>query len=186
MLLIPIYSLFYFIYISVNSWYLNKPDEDWYWLVKISQLNSISRCLISSCKSRLDCNVLNLMHFDWSRFFWIRRWARLIVHGFCSGFLTLILHNIILLSYLIIHTATIIRLCNRITLFLNNWAKRALIFPFKLALCIFLCLFVCWLRFRPLRMPRTREQHYPSKPINYSYSKKVIRRCMRNILCSLN
>ena len=50
-------SLFYFIYISVNSWYLNKPDEDWYWPVEISQLNSISRCLISHCKSLLDCNV---------------------------------------------------------------------------------------------------------------------------------
>ena len=34
-------------------------------------------------------------------------------------------------------------------------------------------------------MPRTREQHYPSKLINYSYSKKIIRRCMTNILCSL-
>ena len=27
-------------------------------------------------------------------------------------------------------------------------------------------------------MPRTRKQHYPSKLINYSYSKKIIRRCM--------
>ena len=79
-------SLFYFIYISENSWYLNKPDEDWYWPVKISQLNSISRCLISPCKSLLDFNVLNLIYFDWSQSFWIRRWARSIVHGFCSVF----------------------------------------------------------------------------------------------------
>ena len=50
-------SLFYFIYISVNSWYLNKPDEEWYWPVEISQLNYISHCLISHCKSLLDCNV---------------------------------------------------------------------------------------------------------------------------------
>ena len=54
-------SLFYFIYISVNSWHLNnnfnKPNEDWYWPVEISQLNSISRCLISPCKSLLDGNV---------------------------------------------------------------------------------------------------------------------------------
>ena len=55
------WSLFYFIYISVNSWYLNQPDEDWYWPVQISQLNSISRCLISPCKSRLDGNVFNYM-----------------------------------------------------------------------------------------------------------------------------
>ena len=27
-------------------------------------------------------------------------------------------------------------------------------------------------------MPRTREQHYPSKLIHYSYCKKIIRRCM--------
>ena len=40
------------IYISVNSWYLNKPDEDWYWPVEISQLNSISRwCDVSLQKS---------------------------------------------------------------------------------------------------------------------------------------
>ena len=79
-------SLLYFIYIYVNSWYLNKPDEDWYWLVEISQPNSISRCLVSPRKSLLDCNVFNLIYFDWSRSFWIRRWARLIVHGFCSVF----------------------------------------------------------------------------------------------------
>ena len=66
-------SLFYFIYISVNLWYLNKPDEDWYWPVKMSQLNSISRCLISPCKSLLDCNVFNLIYFDWSRSFcWLQ------------------------------------------------------------------------------------------------------------------
>ena len=53
--------LFYLIYISVNSWYLNKPDEDWYWPVEISQLNSISHCLISPCKSLLDCNVFVLI-----------------------------------------------------------------------------------------------------------------------------
>ena len=52
----PVLILLY-IYISVNSWYLNKPDEEWYWPVEISQLNSISRCLISPCKSLLDCNV---------------------------------------------------------------------------------------------------------------------------------
>ena len=51
------------------------------------QLNSISRCLISPWKSLLDCNVFNLIYFDCWRPFWIRRWARLIVHGFCSGFL---------------------------------------------------------------------------------------------------
>ena len=37
---------------------------------------------------------------------------------------------------------------------------------------------MCWLHFRPLRMPRTRKQHYPSKLISYSYIKKIIRRCM--------
>ena len=37
-----------------NSWYLNKPDE-------ISQLNCISRCLISRCKSLLDCNVFSIL-----------------------------------------------------------------------------------------------------------------------------
>ena len=82
-------SLFYFIYISLNSWYLNKPDEDWYWPVEISQLNSISRCLISPCRSLLDCNVFNFICFDWSRSFWILRWARLFVHGFFSVFFTL-------------------------------------------------------------------------------------------------
>ena len=80
-------SLFYFIYFSVNSWYLNKPDEDCYLPVKILQLNPISRCLISPCKSLLDCNVFNLIYFDWSRSFLIRRWARLIVHGFFIFFL---------------------------------------------------------------------------------------------------
>ena len=81
-------SIFYFIDISVNSWYLNKTDEDWYWPVEISQPNSISPCLISPCKSLLDCNVFNSIYFDWSRSFWIRRIrrARLIVHGFCSVF----------------------------------------------------------------------------------------------------
>ena len=79
-------SLFYFIYISLNSWYLNKPDEDRYWPVEISQLNSISRCLISPCRSLLDCNVFNFICFDWSRSFWILRWARLFVHGFFSVF----------------------------------------------------------------------------------------------------
>ena len=54
-------SLFHFIYISVNSWYLNKPDGDWYWPVEISQLNSISRCLISPCKSLINCNVFMMM-----------------------------------------------------------------------------------------------------------------------------
>ena len=54
--------------------------------VEILQLNPVPRCLISPCKSLLDCNVFNLIYFDWSRSFWIRRWARLIVHGFCSGF----------------------------------------------------------------------------------------------------
>ena len=39
-------------------------DEDWYWPAKISQLNSISRCLIGPCKSLLDCNVFNLIYFD--------------------------------------------------------------------------------------------------------------------------
>ena len=28
-------------YIIVNSWYLNKPDEDWYWPIEMSQLNFI-------------------------------------------------------------------------------------------------------------------------------------------------
>ena len=49
--------LFYFIYIAVNSCYLNKPDEDCYWPVEILEPNSISRCLVSPCKSLLDCNV---------------------------------------------------------------------------------------------------------------------------------
>ena len=66
-------SLFYFIYISVNSWYLNKPDEDWYWPVEISQLNSILRCLISTCKSLPDCNVFNIPYYlsglSWVNFF---------------------------------------------------------------------------------------------------------------------
>ena len=34
-----------------------------------------------------------MIYFDWSRSFWIRRWARLIVHGFCSGFFTLTKHS---------------------------------------------------------------------------------------------
>ena len=55
-------------------------NEDWYSPLEISQLNSISRCLISPCKSLLDCDVFNMIYFDWSR---------LIMHGFCSGFFTL-------------------------------------------------------------------------------------------------
>ena len=46
--------------------------------------------------------------------------------------------------------------------------------------------YFCRLRFGPLRMPRTREQHYPTKLITYSHNKKIIRRCMGNILCSPN
>ena len=67
---------------------MKTPDKDWYWYwpVEISQLNSISRCLISPCKSPLDCNVFNFIYFDWSRSFWIRRWAGLFAHNFCSGF----------------------------------------------------------------------------------------------------
>ena len=34
------------------------------WPVEISQLNSIPRCLISPCKTLLDCNVFNLIYFD--------------------------------------------------------------------------------------------------------------------------
>ena len=34
-----------------------------------------------------------LSFFDWSRSFGILRWARLFVHGFCSGFFTLTKHN---------------------------------------------------------------------------------------------
>ena len=68
------------------NWSKYCQDEDWYWPVEISQLNSISRCLISPCKSLLDCNVFNFIYFDWSRSFWIRRWARLFVQGFCGGF----------------------------------------------------------------------------------------------------
>ena len=49
-------------------------DEDWYWPAEISQLNSLSRCSIGPCKSLLDCNVFNLIYFDWSQSFWIRRW----------------------------------------------------------------------------------------------------------------
>ena len=65
------------------NWSKYCQDEDWYWPVEISQLNSISRCLISPCKSLLDCNVFNFIYFDWSRSFWIiQRWARLFVHGF--------------------------------------------------------------------------------------------------------
>ena len=79
----------------MNSWYLNKPDEDWYWPVEISQLNSTSRCLIRPCKSLLDCNIFNFIYFDWSRSFWIRRWARLFVHGFCCGILTSAKHSIL-------------------------------------------------------------------------------------------
>ena len=75
------------------NWSKYCQDEDWYWPVEISQLNSISRCLISPCKSLLDCNVFNFIYFDWSRSFWIiQRWARLFVHGFCSGFFTLTKH----------------------------------------------------------------------------------------------
>ena len=48
-------------------------DEDWYWPAEISQLNSISRCSIGPCKSLLDCNVYNLIYFDRSQSFWIRR-----------------------------------------------------------------------------------------------------------------
>ena len=74
--------------IPVFSQVMKTPDEDWYWYwpVEISQLNSISCCLISPCKSPLDCNVFNFIYFDRSRSLWIRRWARLFVHGFCSGF----------------------------------------------------------------------------------------------------
>ena len=36
-----------------------KTRHPQYWPVEISQLNSISRCLISPCKSLLDCNVFN-------------------------------------------------------------------------------------------------------------------------------
>ena len=46
--------------LAKSIYYLNKPDEDWYWPVEISQLNSISRCLISPCKSLLGCNVFNV------------------------------------------------------------------------------------------------------------------------------
>ena len=70
----------------MNSWYLNKPIEDWYCPVEISQLKSISRCLISPCKSLFDCNVFNLIYFYWLRSFRIWRWARLITHGFCIVF----------------------------------------------------------------------------------------------------
>ena len=88
-------SIFYVIDISANLWYLNKPDEDWYWPVEISQPNSISRCLISPCKSLLDCNVFNLIYFDWSRSFWIRRIsrARSIVHGFLQCFFFFIFNS---------------------------------------------------------------------------------------------
>ena len=44
------------------NWSKYCQDEDWYWPVEISQLNSISRCLISPCKSLLDCNVFNFMY----------------------------------------------------------------------------------------------------------------------------
>ena len=54
-------SLFYFIYISVNSWYLNKPDEDWYRVVEISQLNSISHCRFAPAKV-----FLTVMFSIWS------------------------------------------------------------------------------------------------------------------------
>ena len=32
--------------------------------ISTGQLNSISRCLISPCKSLLDCNVFNFIYFD--------------------------------------------------------------------------------------------------------------------------
>ena len=58
--------------------YLNKHDEDWYWPVEISQqLNSISRCLISPCKSLLDCNVFNIS--SWSKH--VKEIARTISSG---------------------------------------------------------------------------------------------------------
>ena len=36
-----------------------SSKDDWYWPVEMSQLDFISRCLISPCKSLLDCNVFN-------------------------------------------------------------------------------------------------------------------------------
>ena len=47
--------------IHMSFWEHVIPDEDWHWPVKISQLNSLSRCLISLCKSLLDCNVFNFI-----------------------------------------------------------------------------------------------------------------------------
>ena len=62
--------------------WIGSSYKDWYWPVEISQLNSISRCLISPCKSLLDCNVLIYI-------FWLITIFNWIVHGFCSGFFTL-------------------------------------------------------------------------------------------------
>ena len=90
----------------MNSWYLNKPDEDWYWPVEISPLNSISPFLISPCKSLLDCNVFNLIYYHWSRSFWFldpTLSKPLIVHGFCSGFFTLTKQFKIVLSFAILY-----------------------------------------------------------------------------------
>ena len=46
----------------ISEIYINNMNEDWYWPVEISQLNSISRCLISPFKSLLYCNVFNLIY----------------------------------------------------------------------------------------------------------------------------
>ena len=90
-------DIFIFPPLNVNWTRYSQEDfcRDWSKNVKLNsvshcflhlQLNSISRCLISPYKSLLDCNVFNFIYFDWSRSFWIRRWARLFVHGFCSVF----------------------------------------------------------------------------------------------------
>ena len=90
-------DIFIFPPLNVNWTRYSQEDfcRDWSKNVKLNsvshcflylQLNSISRCLISPYKSLLDCNVYNFIYFDWSRSFWIRRWARLFVHGFCSVF----------------------------------------------------------------------------------------------------
>ena len=52
-------KIYTIIYISVNSWYLNKPDEDWYWPVEESQLN-FNQSLQKS--SRMNEWLYNTIH----------------------------------------------------------------------------------------------------------------------------
>ena len=55
-------------------------------ILRTDALSNKPKTQTETCSSLLDCNVFNLIYFDQSRSFWIRRWARLIVDGLCSCF----------------------------------------------------------------------------------------------------